>query len=418
MKTSAVCVFAWAAACVSPAGGAERFEAAALVDALDFAAVKDKAGNFLFDTEMPAGNRAVLEHVLLTGADTVLWRNCVGGTMRYLSEETRRPRVESPLDKRRLPDNRAVYGWLRYYQSEPDILRDMLGECKARGLRAGVHWPFEETHWHSWTIGPWNFEHPQYWGATSGGQIWSGRCSLAYPEVVAHKLRLADELLERGMDHLFVDLWRSGGWGPGDEHVRPEIERWRQKYGTEPPADGRDPRWCAFVAETTHAYFGAVRRRLDASGRKVRLMVGVYDVGADADAHSDATLLTRGVEWRRLVREGVVDTLVVMSVKWDAARPFESTRELYRSVLDTCGGRCEVLFPVSAYNFSGKGMPAYQERTQLPQDRVAEELLRIAWEEGADGICMECVDYRNYSDATCAAMRAALGEAYRFKRDR
>lgn len=409
-------VLALAGACAPRAGGAERFEAAALVDSLDFAAEKDKAGRFLFDTEAAAGNRAVLEHVLLTGANTILWRNCVGGTMRYLSEETRRPWVESPLDKRRLPDSRPVYGWLRYYQSEPDIVRDMLGVCRERGLNAGIHWPFEETHWHSWTIGPWNFEHPQYWGVTAEGQVWSGRCSLAYPDVVAHKLRLVDELLARGMDHLFIDTLRTGGWGPRDEYVRPELERWRRTYGTEPPADGRDPRWCAFVSETTHAYLVAVRRHLDASGRKVRLMVGIPEAGLVGD-QPDAVLLTRGLDWRRLVREGVIDTLVVLSVKWDAARPFESTREIYRSVMNACGGRCEVLFPVSMYDFTRKGIPGYQQATKLPSAKVAGELLKIAWEEGADGVCMECVDHKNYSAETCAALRAALDGACRFKRE-
>jgi len=353
---------------VSMAHAAERFEAAALVDSLDFAAEKGKADDFLFDTETASGNRAVLEHVLRTGANTILWRNCVGGTMRYLSEETRRPWVESPLDKRRLPDNRPVYGWLRYYQSEPDILRDMLGVCREKGLRAGVHWPFEETHWHSWTIGPWNFEHPQYWGVTSDGQVWSGRCSLAYPDVVAHKLRLVDELLTRGMDHLFIDGLRTGGWSPRDEYVRPEIERWRRTYGTEPPADGRDPRWCAFVSETTHAYFVAVRRHLDASGRKVRLMAGIPEACLVSDK-PDVTLLTRGVDWQRLVREGVIDTLVVMSVRWDPERPFESTREIYRSILNVCAGRCEVLFPVSMYDFTARGFPRIRKRRNFRPSR-------------------------------------------------
>jgi hypothetical protein len=401
--------------CVQVTHAQKRFESAALVDSLDFAACKDKSGNYLFDTETAAGNRAVLEHVLLTGANTILWRNCVGGTMRYQSRETQRPWVESPLDKRRLPDNRPVYGWLRYYQSEPDILRDMLDVCHTRGLRAGVHWPFEETHWYSWTIGPFNLEHPQYWGATADGHIWAGRCSLAYPEVVAHKLRLVDELLARGMDHLFIDLWRTGSWGPPDEFVKPEIERWRKRYGTEPPADGRDARWCAFVAETTHAYIAAVRQRLDASGRKVRLMVGI--LGAEIVSEKpDVTLITRGVDWRKLVKAGVIDTLVVMSVKWDTERPFESTREIYRSILDTCDGRCEVLFPVSMYNFSNKGVPGYQKALKQRPEKIAGELVKIAWEEGADGICQECVDYKNYSAESCAVMRNLLEGPCRFKR--
>jgi hypothetical protein len=394
----------------------ERFEAAALVDSFDFANVKDSEGRLLFDTETADGNLAVLDHVVLTGANTILWRNCGGATMRYQSQEERFPWVVAPLDKRRLPDNRPVHGWLRYYEAEPDILRTILGACHERGLNAGVHWPFEETHWASWTFGAWNFEHPQYWGVTAQGAVWAGRCSLSYPDVVAHKLRLADELLARGTDHLFIDTWRAGGWEPKFEYVRTEVERWRQAHGSEPPADARDPRWCAFVAETTHAYFVALRKRLDASGRKVRLMIGISGVGLLHEG-PDETLLTRGVDWRRLVREGVIDTVVVMHVKWDAARPFESTREVYRSVSEVCAGQCQVLFPVTMYDYTKTGIPAYQKATGLPAERVAEQLVRLAWGEGGDGIVMECVDYGNYKPETCAELRRLLEGVCRLKRD-
>jgi hypothetical protein len=324
--------------------------------------------------------------------------------------------VVAPLDKRRLPDNRPVHGWLRYYEAEPDILRHILGVCHGRGLNAGVHWPFEETHWASWTFGAWNLEHPQYWGVTAQGQVWAGRCSLAYPEVVSHKLRLADELLERGADHLFIDTWRSGAWEPKLEYVRPEVERWRATQHSEPPADAKDPRWCAFVAETTHAYFVALRKRLDASGRKVRLMIGISGVGPLGDG-PDETLLTRGVDWRRLVREGIVDTVVVMNVNWAQEHPFESTREIYAGVAGFCAGRCQTLFPVTMYDFTKRGIPAYQRATGLPADRVAGTLFTLAWEAGADGVVMECVDYANYAPATCAELRRLLGGPCRLRRE-
>ena len=416
MKRSLPHLFVGAALAAFAATGAERFEAAALVDSFDFAGVKDRAGRLLFDTETAGGNEAVLGHVLLTGATTILWRNCGGATMRYQSREERSPLVQAPLDKRRLPDNRPVCGWLRYYEAEPDILRHMLGVCRARGLNAGVHWPFEETHWASWTFGAWNFEHPQYWGVTVKGQVWGGRCSLAYPEVVEHKLRLADELLSRGMDHLFVDTWRTGGWSPEYEYVEPHKARWRQAFRSEPPEDAKDPRWCAFVAETQHAYFVALKQRLALSGRKVRLLLGVSEVGLPGGA-PDATLLTRGVDWRRLVDERVVDAVVVMSVNWERGRPWESTRDIYRGVRGFCEGKCQILFPVQMYDFTKRGIPSYAAATGLPAHEVAGRLLRLAWEERADGICMECVDFNNYPPAACAEMRRLLDGPCRLKNE-
>ena len=157
--------------CSSFLHAAERFESIALVDSFDFAHVKND-GRLLFDIESKKGNTVLLEHVLLTGAGTILWRNCGGATMRYCSEEERYPLVEAPLDKRRLPDNRFVHGWLRMYQAEPDILNSVHDLCQERNLRFGVHWPFEDTHWNSWTFGAWNFEHPQFWCRRKDGRIW------------------------------------------------------------------------------------------------------------------------------------------------------------------------------------------------------------------------------------------------------
>lgn len=387
-------------------GAAGRFESVALVDSFDFPCVK-KDGELLYDIEREKGNAALLEHVLLTGATTILWRNCGGATMRYQSQAERYPLVEAPLDKRRLPDNRPVYGWLRMYQAQPDILHCVHDLCQERGIQYGVHWPFEDTHWSSWTFGAWNFEHPQFWCREQGGRIWAGRCSFVYPEVVEHKMRLVDELIERGIDHLFIDSWRSGAWTPKFEYVEPQIERWRKKYDAEPPNDPKDARWCCLVAESNHNYFQSMRKRLDASGRKIRFMLGVSGLGVVSD-EMDEPLRERGVDWKRLVDEGVIDTLVVMSVQWNKSRPFESTREIYRSILDFCDGRCQVLFPVQAYNFTDCGIPAYQAASKQSAADVAEQLMRMAWEEGANGICMECVDYNNYQPETREKMRNLL----------
>lgn len=393
----------------------EFFEAAALVDSFDFAGVKGGGGTLLFDIESAKGNTALLKHVLLTGATTILWRNCGGATMRYQSEEERFPLVEAPLDKRRISDNRSVYGWLRMYQAEPDVLRHVFGQCEKRGVGFGVHWPFEDTHWSSWTFGGWNFEHPQYWGRTKIGKVWSGRCSIIYPEVVEHKMRLTDELVERGIDHLFVDTWRSGAWGPKFEYVDPQIERWRKKYNCDPPDDPTDPRWCLLVSESNHNYFKVLRNRLNSSGRKIRFMLGVSGLTEVID-RADEPMLKRGVDWKRLVNEEVIDTLVVMSVQWDKMRPFESTREIYRSLLDFCDGHCEVLFPLQEYNFTRYGIPAYANATKQSMSDVSVSLIRIAWEEGADGICMECVDYNNYTPKMRERMRSLLNQECKFKK--
>ena len=70
-----------------------------------------------------------------------------------------------------------------------------------------------------------------------------------------------------------------------------------------------------------------------------------------------------------------------------------------------------------AYDYSGYGMPSYAKATGLEQHEIAERLVRIAWEEGADGISLECVDYGNYTAATRRVMHGLLTGPCRNKRN-
>jgi hypothetical protein len=373
-------------------GSPERFEVAAWVDHFDFSTV--------FDTEKREGLAQILDHVAETGATTILWRNCGGSTMRYQSriEAGHNP---SQLDKRRIAYGKHLPSWVRYGESQPDIVAEMVKLCKQRGLRPGIHWPFEETHWQVWTIGDFNLEHPQYWGRDAFGQPWWGRTSLAYPPVVEHKLALVDELLERGVEVLFIDFWRTGAWGPGYEYVDPVVAAYRQKYKADPPSDAKDLRWCRHVSDYVTAFLRRLRERLKASGRKVELAVGLPAIAPA----SDDPMLSAAADWRRWVSEGLIDTLVINFVKWDKSRPLESTEEAYREVLAAVGGRCRVWCPVQQYNFTGHGLPGYQKATGRSNAEVAESLTRLAHRLGTQGISLECVDYNNYDAATRQALR-------------
>lgn len=388
-----VCV----AGCMSPVIGAEKkpFQVVALIDNYDFAKV--------FDVETAEGTRAILNHVLLTGADTLLWRPCGGATPRYQSREEAFPPIESPLDKRRIPESRPPYGWLRFYNAEPDMIRDALSETARRGLTGGIHWPFEETHWMSWTFGAWNFEHPQFWGRNAAGQPWAGRVSLAYPEVMEHKLRLLDELLERGAQIIYIDTWRGGAWSPRWEYVEPHLDTWKKRYGGEAPKDTQDPRWLEIVAETQHAYFKAMRARMDGTGRKVRFMFGLCEL--DMPGKSDATYRDRGIDWRRLVREHVIDALVVHHTAFNEQKPFEQAKAICQSVISECGKDVDVLLPVMAYDYA-PGIPSYARAAGISREEAMGRLVRMAQECGAAGIVLECVDFNNYTPA----MRRMLHE--------
>ena len=115
MKTWATCLFLVLAA------GACAFEKIALVDGFDYAPE--------MDTETTDGMRKVLARVLETGADTILWRTHSGSVPRYASEAVDLLRVETPLDKRRVPLTLPVRGWVRYQRYEPDALKTVFGLC-------------------------------------------------------------------------------------------------------------------------------------------------------------------------------------------------------------------------------------------------------------------------------------------------
>lgn len=385
-----------AAGCVL-AMSAAAFEKIALVDSFDFARQ--------FDVETVTGNVQVLEHVMLTGCDTVLWRNCTGGMMRYASEEESCRRTECPVEKMRVPESRRVFGWLRLDRREPDIFRLAMWAAAERGLKKGVHWPFEEAHWAHFTLGQWNVMHPQYWCVEKNGTPFGWRASLAYPEVVEHKLRLVDELVERGADTIFIDTFRNGGWTPAIEYVEPMKRAWAEKHPGEGLPDYRDPRWSSLAMEFQHAYLRKMRAKLDRAGRKVRLILGISHVGRPYER--DYNVVERGMDWRRLAAEGTIDGIIVMCVASETlnmADPWEATRKVYREIVEHKGS-CSVFFPVSVYNYSGTGMPAYAQKTGLPLAEVARRLMRLAANCGGDGISMECVDYGNYSPDVCAAIR-------------
>jgi len=394
-------------------GAEERFECLAWVDHFDFAGVQ-RDGKYQFDTETAQGCERILDHVAECAPTAILWRNCGGATLRYRSRADSHHQ-DAPFDKRRLPDNRLVYGWVRYGDAEPDILRNVFSSCRRRGLTPGVHWPYEENHWGSWTLGGWNLDHPQFWCRPRGGRPWPGRCSIAYPEVVEHKLAILDELIERGLDVLFIDTWRSGGWSPADEYVPPVIESWRQTHdGVRPPVDPGDPAWCRHVAGYVTNLFRRMRKRMNASGRKIQFLVGAFNMTGTGEM----PIRERALDWWKLVEEGIVDGIVVNSVPWDSKHSFESTRALYRRILSRVNGRCRVYFPVRAYDYAGRGMPSYARATALKQHRIAEKLVRSAWEEGGDGISLECVDFDNYQHETRRVLRKLLQETCRFRRSR
>ena len=373
-----------------------KFEKIAQVDHWDF--------NQRFDIESEGGVNDIIDHVLRTGANTLAWRVNGGSSPRLYSKEEPVVDMVPPFNPVRIPDSRKIEGHMRLYGGGAgvDTYAFAMEECARRGLGRCAYWPYEENHWHTSKVGAWNLANPQFWCRNDKGTPWIGRASLAFPEVAAHKLRLLDEILAENPDTLYIEAWRSGGWTVKDEYVQPNVDAWEMRYPGEPLPPPTDPRWIALVAERQYQFFCDVRRHLDASGRKIRFLFGIYCRHGEKDPLYDE----KGIDWRRLARNGIIDGVVVMAFDPDPKRPVESTRELYQGVAKD-KGKCQLFCPVSQYCQKFKrGIADYAKMLGVSNVEATKILLNLAREVNADGILMECVDYNNYTDEMCEVLNS------------
>ena len=381
------------------------FEKIAFVDGSDYPHV--------FDIENAAGTERIIDRVLETGADVVLWRTHSGAMPRYASGQEDLDRMVWPVDKRRASRSTLVNGWVTLWGNRPDQLQVVNELCAKRPQvrKWGLHMLLEEAHWQFMYLGAWNLEHPQFWCRKHDGTAQMYHSSFAYPEVLKHRLAIVEELIGYGPEMIYVDTSRNGGYFLANEYVKPYLDRWAALYPGEPvPSDSRDPRWVAIASEGRYNYFKGMRRLIDASGRKIPLLVGIDSVcGTD----TDRTTTALGVDWRRYVNEGIVDGVVVASIAVDPADALGSMERYFRKVMEFVDGRCKVYFPIMSYNFS-KQRPGYAQISKWAGVSVAEGLrlqLEIAVRCGAAGIVMECVDPDNYPERDQKVIRDFVATA-------
>ncbi|MCR5750676.1 MAG: hypothetical protein K6G91_01815 [Kiritimatiellae bacterium] len=377
-----------------PGQPSKPFSVVALVDSLDFAKT--------YDIETNTGTVQVLEHVLLTHADDIWWRDKGGGRMRYPSECEMWQISEAPFDKRRLPSE-DIYGWLRLESPRGNEFPLVRRECAKRGLGFGIHTTLEENHWYSPLSSNWTLAHPEYWSCQRDGDPWMGTCSIMYPEVVEHKLEMVDERLALRPQKIMLDIWRNGAWTCAREYSAPALEEWKRLYGDEPAPEAEDPRWQKMVLAHFDDYIRKFSARCRAAGVE---FIGGF-VGIDGKDDSALRSRYKGLAWRHLAKEGVLDAIFVMSVKYDPKDPFGSTERIYRNVMAN-RGKAEVYFPLAAYNFEKCSYHEYAKLAGVSKAEAAKRLVKMARDVGARGVVLECVDYGNYSPEICAAIAEAI----------
>ncbi len=374
----------------TPQTSQSPFDIVALVDSLDF------ANNY--DIETATGTVQVLEHVLLTHANDIWWRDKGGGRMRYPSKCEMWQLSEAPFDKKRLPSE-DIYGYLRLESPRGNEFPIVRQECIKRGLGFGIHTTIEENHWYSPLSSNWTLAHPEYWGCVRGGEPWMGTCSIFFPEVIRHKLEMVDERLSLKPQKIMLDFWRNGAWSYAREYTAPALAEWRRLYGDEPVPEATDSRWQKMVGAHFDDYLRKFSAKCRAAG--VEFIGGFFGI----DDKDDASLRNRfsGFGWRHLAKEGVFDAVYVLSIAYDPKDPFGSTERIYRNVMAN-RGKAEIYFPLASYNFEKCGIGEYAKLAKISEAEAATRLLRLAKSVGARGVVLECVDYRNYSPEVCAAI--------------
>ena len=213
-----------------------------------------------------------------------------------------------------------------------------------------------------------------------------------------------DELLAMKPVMIYMDLCRAGGWGPNLEFVIPMENEWRKLYGCEPPTNWRDPRWIALVEKYVYRYVAGIRERIARTGRRTELVMAVERFGAK----EDYAYIYRAVDWRKMLRNGIIDSVAVACIAPDWNDPWGSTARIYGDIVREVRGigRGKVYFPIMNYNFANRpGYGEYAKRTGLSNEQAVQRLLELARDAGGDGITMEVVDLNNYSPAVCKAIR-------------
>ena len=380
---------------------AAALEKIALVDCGDYSGEH-------YDPETAAGVEHILDRVLKTGADTVLWRSHGGAIIRYPTAQENVFRLDHPLDRRRLPC-RGV-GRELWLLDRFELL-SRLCETRPQVRHRGVHACIEEAHWNLGSVGDWNLAHPQYWCRSAEGVPMMFHASFAYPELVEHRLAMIREMIDKGMDTIYVDTYRSGNYGAACDYTAPNLAEWERRHpGEKPPAAYRPSdaarwnEWAAIVARGQHAYLRGIRRLIGASGRKVRFFLGV-DWLTETDF--DYVRRIRAIDWETLAREGTVDGLLLTGVGADKADPYGSYERIVREVRDRVGPRCALYVPVNDYNFNER-RPSFQQLAKwagITPEMSIKRLCDIANRVGAAGIVMECVDPDNYGESYMKTIR-------------
>ncbi|UCD27325.1 MAG: hypothetical protein JSV03_09335 [Planctomycetota bacterium] len=345
------------------------------------------------------------------GCNSLGHRFMAGGSARYNSGILRGERARY-IDKLVGPDIRDPWASYRFGDIETDVLSEWVKWCHFYGKKAFAVWCFEDAHGYTSFLSFFNVEHPQFMGKRKDGTFALAYASLAYPEVIEHKLAIAQEVLDRGVDGFVFDFQRVWGWfsersltyhhrgmgGWDREYVPHVVEAYKHEYGVDPRTEpDNNRRWIEFCARYHTNFFREFRKCIDAfeqtSGRTIEIVMAIPAVSEDPFTSVKAY----GCDWETWVDEGLMTAMSPIIPAEDingGKQTLDDLVDIMEYVHAKCKGKCEVVWPLAQYKRTLTAL-AKNSGYSLPDDinDVIDRILKEAYDHGAAGIQLTTVDY-------------------------
>jgi uncharacterized lipoprotein YddW (UPF0748 family) len=238
----------------------------------------------------PEGVRKMLDTCKATGWTRIHWRVFDGGRSLH------RSKLMDPQGKWEDDNYHRHHGnldVLKQVEALDYSQLDTLAEAVSYGHKIGLEiyaWASINEDDHGWGIrSRFAKNHPEYRWRKRNGTLYHSQMSFAFPEVMAYKLALIEELLgDYAIDGLFLDWIRTGDVrdnpqtdsdGVADHgYEQPLVDGFKAKYGVDPHtiANG-DERWMRYRAAPHTQFMRSVRKLAKAkrpAGLPISVMVG------------------------------------------------------------------------------------------------------------------------------------------------
>lgn len=262
-----------------------------------------------------AGVEKIFDVLSIAGVTRVYWRGLSGGVAEYPSE------VAPRLDPRKHTDifgmhtcHGGIESWhcLKGFHLDTfDPLAAAVRIGKERGISVCAWLTIYEED-HGGAHGSPLATDPRYMQQDRREHPYAGTADFFFPEVREYKLKVVQELIDRGVDGLLLDFVRHNATPSADENgvhrfgYNPEIrEAFRSVSGKDPldlPAD--DPAWLAFKTGYQTDFVREVYARLPESAHKA-LMTWAVDVRR-----------WLGLDLHALSASGTIDLVIPVSMAY------------------------------------------------------------------------------------------------------